>query len=524
MKWLALVLGLCVAGACFYAGLFSASDNAPQTAAPQEPHPCLPYVSAAVELCGKQGDLLDSFQARTVKDDFALEHGSHILAMAEGVLEKLRSRDKIECTDELFHGTVERGDTVAEILENASNGSVHHYVSAVSKAMPLRSFKAGQPYVITTDPLTGELKKFEYEINDAMRLIVEGDKKPRARREEIEYDLRLDSAEGVIHGNLFQAVADIGESPQLAIRLAKLFGSEINFAKNINPGDSFSVLIEKRYRNGEYKGYGRLLAATFTNRNKSYEAFLFYDAQGRPQYYNSKGENLHKAFLQSPLAVTRVTSRFSHRRFHPIIGTARPHLGVDYGAPVGTPVKSVGDGTVTSRGWAGGYGNQVVIQHPSGMESLYSHLSGFSRGLRPGQKVSQGQVIGYVGSTGLSTGPHLDFRLRRNNVFIDPAKAINPRSTPVAASSMAAFKKLVEIEKACLAGEKNFENYSLDSILPVAVSFSANTEEDKGVEKPERKPQRTVTARPQKRLTRVKASSRARVANSGKAKQKKRRR
>ncbi len=381
----------------------------------------------------------------------------------------------IECNDDIFEGKFEKGDTIAKVLENAAEGKVQHYVNAASKIFPIKSFRAGQPYAVVTDPATGRVKRFEYEINDSKRLVVDGLEHPTARLEKIEYDTVLAACEGVIEDSLFQSVADIGESPQLALRLVDMFGSEINFIRDIQEGDSFSALIEKRYRDGEYRGYGRIIAATFTCKGKKYEAFLFNDGSGRPAYFNAKGENLHKTLLQAPLAVTRITSRFTNSRKHPILGFSRPHHGVDYGAPTGTPVKAVGDGTVSKRGWAGGYGNQIVISHSSGLESMYAHLSGFARGLRQGQKVRQGQVIGFVGSTGLSTGPHLDFRLRQNGKFINPVKAINPRGAPVAAKYMPAFKRNVDKCRFYLAGDQVFMDYTVDSIVPLAV-FTGETE------------------------------------------------
>lgn len=363
-------------------------------------------------------------------------------------------------------GLIEKGDTISKILENASEGETGHYVRATRKVFALSSFRVGQPYTVITDPDSGRVKRFEYEINSTRRLVVEGDEQPSARLEDIEYTVKLETASAVIDDNLFQAVADAGESPQLAVLLVELFGSEINFIKHIQAGDSFTALIEKRYRDGEYKGYGKILAARFTNRGKTFEAFLFPNSTGAHEYFNQKGENLRKTLLQAPLAVTRMTSRYTHSRKHPILGHSRPHLGVDYGAPTGTPVKAVGSGVVTKRGWAGGYGNQIVLRHDSSLESLYSHLSGFSRGLAVGSKVRQGQVIGYVGSTGLSTGPHLDFRLRQKGAFINPAKAINPRGTPVASDKLSAFKKIMELERSWLDGGKLPEHYTADSLLP----------------------------------------------------------
>ena len=366
------------------------------------------------------------------------------------------------------HGVVEKGDTIAKVLGNAADDGIQQYVSAARRVFSLRSFREGQPYVVVTDPDTGRVKRFEYEIDGKRRLVVEGDAAPEARVEPIEYVTLLTTAEGVIDDNLFQAVADSGESPQLALRLVELFGSEVNFIRDLQEGDSFRVLIEKRYREGEYKGYGRMLAASFTNKGKTYEAFLFRDGRGRAQHYNGKGENLHKTLLQAPLAFTRLTSRFTHSRKHPILGTSRAHLGVDYAAPTGTPVKAVGDGVVVKRGWAGGYGNQIILKHTAGLESMYAHLSGYARGLKQGQRVRQGQVIGFVGSTGLSTGPHLDFRLRQNGNFINPTKAINPRGEPVSRKNMAEFGKTVTAARDYLEGRRNLGEYTVDSLVPEA--------------------------------------------------------
>ncbi|MDO5484069.1 MAG: peptidoglycan DD-metalloendopeptidase family protein [Desulfovibrionaceae bacterium] len=363
-------------------------------------------------------------------------------------------------------GTVEKGDTIGKILEDAGTNGVYDYISAAQQVFSLRSFRAGQPYVVVTDTATGRVKRFEYEIDQKRRLVVEGAESPVARVEPIEYVILLDRVEATISDSLFNAVADVGESPQLALQLAEMFGSEINFIRHIQEGDSFAVLVEKRYRDGEYKGYGRVLAARFTNRGKSFEGYLFRDGKGRAQYYNQKGENLRKTLLQAPLAFTRLTSRFSYNRKHPVLGIRRPHLGVDYAAPTGTPVKAVGDGVVTLRGWVGGYGNQIILRHDAGLESMYAHLSGYARGLKKGSRVRQGQVIGFVGSTGLSTGPHLDFRLRQRGKFIDPTKAINPRSAPVSKKSMPAFKKVMAEELAYLKGEKHLGDYTPDSIVP----------------------------------------------------------
>ncbi|MDR3358816.1 MAG: M23 family metallopeptidase [Desulfovibrio sp.] len=381
-------------------------------------------------------------------------------------VDSLEQPEISEPADVVVHGTVEKGDTVGKILEKNSGQSVQSYIHAAKRIFSPRSFRTGQPYMIVTDSFTGRLKRFEYEIDAHRRLVVEGIENPVTRLEAIEYITTLAVVEAVINDNMFQAVADIGESPQLALRLADLFGAEINFIRDLQEGDAFAVLIEKRQRDGNSAGYGRILAARFMNRGKVFEAFLFRDGDQKPQHYNRKGENLRKTLLQAPLAFTRVTSRFSMNRLHPILGVNRPHPGVDYGAPTGTPVKAVGDGVVRVKGWAGGYGNQVVLRHSAGLDSLYSHLSGYARGISAGSRVRQGQVIGFVGSTGLASGPHLDFRLRQNGRFINPLKAINPRGEPVSAKNKGAFERIAAEELALLDGEKTLDNYTTERFVP----------------------------------------------------------
>lgn len=328
----------------------------------------------------------------------------------------------------VVHGTVEKGDTVSKIIEGNTSSGSHPYVSAARQVFSMRPSVPASPTPSWWTPLPASSSDSSTRSTPAAVWWWKEPEEPVARVEPIEYVTTLAQVEATIDDNLFQAVADIGESPQLALTLGSLFGSEINFIRDLQPGDSFKVLVEKRYRDGEYKGYGRVLAAHFTNTGTTYEAYLFRDGKNRPQHYNAKGENLRKTLLQAPLAFTRVTSRFSHNRKHPILGYSRPHLGVDYGAPTGTPVKAVGDGVVTRRSWAGGYGNQVIIKHSAGLESMYSHLSGYARGLRNGQRVRQGQVIGFVGSTGLSSGaasgfpPAAERQVRQSGQGHQPAR------------------------------------------------------------------------------------------------------
>lgn len=470
MKWSSIFLPICLSCALTCGCQSDADDDATKSDTQQADK-----ASTATTDVEKNGqmviDVAGDIAARLSEYNRITMQVADMIAQTSTLFDSLNTSGKEAAKDgSIVQGRLETGDTIETLLEDADNAS--HFVNAAAKVFSLRSFRAGQPYTIFRDEETGRLRRFEYEVNDKHKLVVEGDEKPHARLEEIEYETRLEVCEGAIDDSLFQAVADIGESPQLALKLVDLFGSEINFIRDIQDGDGFSVLIEKRYRNGDYKGYGRVLAARFRNRGKTFEAWMFRDALGQLQYYNSRGENLKKTLLMAPLAVTRLTSRFTHARKHPITGETRPHLGVDYGAPTGTPVKAVGDGMVTKRGWAGGFGNQIILRHEAGLESMYGHLSGFARGLKTGQRVRQGQVIGFVGSTGLSTGPHLDFRLRQKGDYINPTKAINPRHAPVDQALMASFHRVRDLQKSYLEGKKLPTQYTLDSIVPALVSLA----------------------------------------------------
>jgi murein DD-endopeptidase MepM/ murein hydrolase activator NlpD len=244
---------------------------------------------------------------------------------------------------------------------------------------------------------------------------------------------------GRVEDSLFDAVLGAGEAPELALRLADIFGWDLDFYTDTRPGDTFRLAVEKKkYRDGQLAAYGRILAAEYVNGSRPYQAVLFHDGGGKPAYYTPQGKSLQKAFLRSPLKFSApITSRFSRSRFHPILKRYRPHLGVDYGAPAGTPVQAIAEGRVISAGYKGEGGNTVQIRHTNGYETYYCHLSRIY--VRAGQHVAQGERIGLVGSTGLATGPHLDFRLRRHGTFVNFAALTLPPARPVAKSDWAEF-------------------------------------------------------------------------------------
>lgn len=240
------------------------------------------------------------------------------------------------------------------------------------------------------------------------------------RRAETRPDVRVEAVSGEVRRSLFETVEGLGESPQLVLDLVEIFSSDFDFTADTRSGDRFRLLVEKRYAGDQFVDYGQVLAAQYVSDARILTGVGFEPAGGRVAYYDLDGRSLKKTFLKSPLEFTRITSGFTYARPHPILGGVRPHLAIDYGAPVGTPVRAVADGTVRVAGWNGGNGIQVHLRHHAGYETIYNHLSRLAAGVRAGARVVQRQVIGYVGSTGLSTGPHLDYRVAKNGRFVNP--------------------------------------------------------------------------------------------------------
>jgi murein DD-endopeptidase MepM/ murein hydrolase activator NlpD len=240
------------------------------------------------------------------------------------------------------------------------------------------------------------------------------------RRGETRPDVRVEAVHGEVRRSLFESVEALGESPQLVMELVEIFSSDFDFTADTRAGDRFRLLVEKRYAGDQFVDYGQVLVAQYLSDGRVLTGVAWEPAGGQAGYYDPDGRSLRKSFLKSPLEFTRITSGFTWARPHPILGGVRPHLAVDYAAPVGTPVRAVADGTVVAAGWNGGNGIQVHLRHRAGFETQYNHLSGLAPGVRAGGRVRQRQVIGYVGSTGLSTGPHLDYRVARHGQFVNP--------------------------------------------------------------------------------------------------------
>ncbi len=256
-----------------------------------------------------------------------------------------------------------------------------------------------------------------------------------------ELDVHPAHVTGIIDSSLFEAGQKAGLSDNLIMQLAEVFGYDIDFVLDLRQGDRFTVLYEELYKNGRKIKDGNILAAEFVNDGRVYRAVRYEEEDGRAAYYAPDGRGLRRAFLRTPVAFTRITSYFSRARMHPILHRMRAHQGVDYAAPKGTPVKATGDGRVIFAGWQGGYGNVIMLQHGGSYSTVYGHLNGYAHGVKTGASVRQGQTIGYVGQTGLATGPHLHYEFRVNGVHRDPLKATLPKSPPIASNHLADFQE-----------------------------------------------------------------------------------
>lgn len=289
---------------------------------------------------------------------------------------------------------------------------------------------------------SGKLESLLFPLNDpkdAALQVTRADDGFKAAARALDFDTQTTLQSAVIRHSLFGAADDAGIPEAVAEQLADIFGGDIDFHRDLRKGDRFSVIYEAAHHLGKPLRSQRILAAEFVNDGQTYRAFWFQDKAGRGGYYNERGSSVKKAFLRSPLEFSRITSGFTNARYHPVLRETRAHRGIDYGAPTGTRVKATGDGVVDFVGIQGGYGKLVRIRHPGDKVTLYGHLSGFAAGIRKGARVSQGEVIGFVGATGLATGPHLHYEFQVAGVHRNPLTVALPSAAPLHATQMAAF-------------------------------------------------------------------------------------
>jgi len=363
---------------------------------------------------------------------------------------------------------IRRNESLSAILRGhgLTPGVIHELGRASSGVFDVRRMRAGRPlhiYTKTDSTGSGSVAFVVYEDNSAEfvrfhladSIYVERDQKP--------LEIRMRLVDASITSSLYQTMRQIGVDPQLTHRLADVYAWQVDFYR-IQPGDHFKVLFEERLIDGEVAEIGRIKAAVFTHRNQDFYAF-HYRQNGYDEYFDDEGNSLRRQFMAAPLDYTRISSRFSNRRFHPVLRRNMPHHGTDYAAPVGTPIRAVGDGTITVARYDRNNGNYIRIRHNSIYETGYLHMSRFASGMQPGTQVKQGQIIGYVGATGLATGPHLCFRFWQHGQPVDPRRIDLPPADPIQPEHRNSFA----VRKEQLLGELGID---YDSVLKPPAIFA----------------------------------------------------
>lgn len=358
------------------------------------------------------------------------------------------------CIDSMYveKGEVEANQTLSDMLvpKGVSQQVVNHIASECRGVFDVRKMRAGNSYYLlaTNDTLQSPLY-WIYEIDYRNVVVFSLTDSLTACRIEKDIELRMERTRGTITSSLWNAVVGNGGDAALAMRLSDIYAWSIDFF-GIQEGDSFDAVYEREFVDDKSVGLGKVYFCNFVHCGDTLTAMAF-EQDGKSEYFGDKGVNLRKAFLKAPLNYSRISSTFSNRRLHPVYKYYRPHHGVDYAAPAGTPVYSIGDGVVVTKAYQrGGAGNYLKIKHNDTYTTSYMHLKGYAKGIAQGSRVKQGQLIGYVGSTGASTGPHLDFRVFKNGKPIDPLKMDSPSAEPVKQADMEQFNKEMDYWKALL--------------------------------------------------------------------------
>ena len=336
---------------------------------------------------------------------------------------------------------VGNGDTLSTVFAKVglSATTLHEVLDSSKDAKALGRLKVGQALEFKLTP-DGQLESLHSQLSDMERVsLAKSSSGYVFKRELAKPEVRSVYAHGVIDSSLFMSAKRAGLSHDLTMDLANIFGYDIDFGQDLREGDEFEAIYEEKMLDGKRVGTGSILAARFVNRGKTFSAIRYTNKQGVSSYYTADGNSMRKAFIRTPVDVARISSRFSMGRKHPILNKIRAHKGVDYAAPRGTPIKAAGDGKVLLAGRKGGYGNAVIIQHNQRYRTLYGHMQGFAKGIRNGVTVKQGQVIGYIGTTGLSTGPHLHYEFQVDGTQVDPLSIKMAMADPISSGEKQRF-------------------------------------------------------------------------------------
>lgn len=349
--------------------------------------------------------------------------------------------------DTIVKKEIPAGATFSALLRTSgiATNTTEALLAAALPVYDVATIKAGKTLDLVFDAVTQHFKGVHYDINTEEQLLITSGTTTDswiAEKIPIEYTVERATVAGVIEQSLYRTMVDQQIDERLAIELAEVFAWQIDFAGEIQKGDTFKVIYEKRYRNGEYAMPGKIITAAFENNGATYQGFYFEGETTEAGYYDENGKSLQKVFLKSPLQYKYISSGYTTRRFNPILNKYTPHRGIDYAANTGTPAVSVGDGTVVQAGWNGDYGISVTVRHNETYSTVYGHFSSLARGIKKGAKVTQGQMVGYVGSTGLSTGPHLHYEMHKFGSFINPFTEKIPEGRAVAAADRSQFESV----------------------------------------------------------------------------------
>ncbi len=342
-----------------------------------------------------------------------------------------------------IESSIEPGETLFSIFKkhDLNIDELFAMKQASASVHRLRQVHPGQPYSFTVDE-NNCVSTFTYGISENTTLKIErGENGFSAEKCEIPFETRVLTLGGRIDGSLIAALGQEREEIMLAIQVSDILAWDIDFNTDLRTGDTFRIIVEGLYLNGDFRKYGKILAVEFVNDSRRHVAYRF-EQDGRTDYFDEEGKSLRKAFLKAPLSFRRISSSFSPSRRHPILKINRPHHGIDYVAPTGTPVSATADGRVSFIGSRGDYGKLIILSHRNGLQTYYGHLSRFAAGMRSGKQVQQGDLVGYVGATGLATGPHLHYEMRQNGVAINPVRFKAIAGEPVVASRMPQFQQV----------------------------------------------------------------------------------
>lgn len=383
--------------------------------------------------------------------------------------EEIPAEDDEQSDPFLVKGRVSRNQTLTVALKNKNLDpkDIHPLIASMSKVFDFKRSKPGDSYEVVLDE-DRKILKFTYTASPEDKYVANYDGQTYiSEKVELKKSTQTQYFEGSLSTSLFQAFSQLGESGELATHFMQLFAYDIDFGTESQPGDRFQILVDKIYLDNQFYKYGQVWAASYQSaaNNHTLEAYFFNDADNA-EYYTSSGQALKRTFLKAPVMGCTITSPYNLKRMHPILKRVRPHYGVDWAGPTGTPIMAIADGTVTFAAWKGGNGYLLVIEHENAYTSISAHLKGFASGIKQGSRVKQGQTVAFLGNTGISTGPHLHFGMKKNGKYIDPLTIDSNSSRTLSGAELARFENQKNTYKAAIAvAKQSLNTHSLQAIL-----------------------------------------------------------